>query len=235
MLLIDASFFQKLRKDIEKACVDNLKVQVLHSLPTFASLDEREVFDVLAAFEFRKYKKGDTIIKKGAIEDQFYFIKKGQCIVLDDIKKPTKIMTRVKGHGSFGELALLSDEPRSAWVLAESDVEVYSLRSLEFNRLVKLVKEQSTKEHMVHVLALIDLLSVLTLSDFKLLSEALVQEPFQGGDKVIQEGDKNNKLYIVSRGEFLLTRSISDGKSTERVRLLPGNYFGGRALLGPET
>ena len=235
MLLIDANFFQKLRKDIEKACVDNLKVQVLHSLPTFASLDEREVFDVLAAFEFRKYKKGDTIIKKGAIEDQFYFIKKGQCIVLDDIKKPTKIMTRVKGHGSFGELALLSDEPRSAWVLAESDVEVYSLRSLEFNRLVKLVKEQSTKEHMVHVLALIDLLSVLTLSDFKLLSEALVQEPFQGGDKVIQEGDKNNKLYIVSRGEFLLTRSISDGKSTERVRLLPGNYFGERALLGPET
>ncbi|QDZ24888.1 cGMP-dependent protein kinase [Chloropicon primus] len=234
MLLINASFFQKMRKNIEKAVVDNLKIQVLHSLPTFASLDEREVIDVLAAFEFHKYKKGNTIIKKGAIEDQFYFLKKGQCIVLDDIKKPSQVMTRVKGHGSFGELALLSDEPRSAWVIAESDVEVYSLRALQFNRLVKLVKEQSTKDHMVHVLQLIDLLSVLSSNDYKLLSEAFVQEPFQGGDKLIQEGDTNDKLYIVSRGEFLLTRVIADGSSTERVRLLPGNYFGERALLGPE-
>ena len=214
---------------------ENLKTQVLHSLPTFASLDEREIFNVVSAFEFHKFKKGHVVIKKGATEDQFYFLKKGSCVVLDDIKRPQNIMTRVKGHGSFEELALLSDEPRSAWVVAESDIEVYSLRALQFNRLVKLVKEQSTKEHMIHVLQLIDLLNVLSTDDYKLLSDALVQEPFQGGDKVIEEGDANDKLHIVSRGEFLLTRKIAEGTATtERVRLLPGNYFGERALLASE-
>ena len=235
MLLISAAFFQKLKKNIEKAVAENLKTQVLHSLPTFASLDEREIFNVVSAFEFHKFKKGHVVIKKGATEDQFYFLKKGSCVVLDDIKRPQNIMTRVKGHGSFGELALLSDEPRSAWVVAESDIEVYSLRALQFNRLVKLVKEQSTKEHMIHVLQLIDLLNVLSTNDYKLLSDALVQEPFQGGDKVIEEGDANDKLHIVSRGEFLLTRKIAEGTATtERVRLLPGNYFGERALLASE-
>ena len=234
MLLIDVSFFQSMKNNIQQSCVDNLKIQVLHSLPTFASLDEREIFNVVSAFEFQRFKKGETIITKGATEDQFYFLKKGQCVVLGDIRKPKDIMTRIKGHGSFGELALLSDEPRSAWVIADSDVEVYSLRALQFNRLVKLVKEQSTKEHMVHVLQLIDLLSVLSYNDYKVLSDALVQEPYQGGDHVIHVGDVNDKLYIVSRGEFLLTRRVAEGTSTERVRLLPGNYFGERALMASE-
>ena len=77
------------------------------------------------------WKKGEIIIEKGAIGDKFYFIKSGECVVMNkEGDGKLEILAKITGHASFGELALLTDEPRSAYVAADSEVELYSLTPL---------------------------------------------------------------------------------------------------------
>ena len=233
MLLLDKSRFSELTDFIIELSEQNLKRNVLHSLPTFATLDDFEVMDVIDSFKVESVKQGELIISKGDIGDKFYFLRKGNCVVMDkDEAGKLKILTRISGHASFGELALLSDEPRSAFVAAEEDVEVYSLKRDAFRKLVDTANKQGSRGQVYGILSNIDLLNALSENDFNVLTDALSVENFTEGDRIINTGDMNDKLFIVTKGELLLTREQES--STERVRLLPGNYFGERGLMTDE-
>ncbi|QDZ22903.1 cGMP-dependent protein kinase [Chloropicon primus] len=233
LLTLSRQRFGELSDFIVEVSESNLKRQVLHSLPTFATLDDFEVMDVIDSFEVETVKKGELIIKKGDIGDKFYFIKTGECVVMDKDKDGNlKILTKIIGHASFGELALLSDDPRSAYVAADTDVELYSLTREAFRQLVDTANKQGSKSKTLSIISNIDLLNALSENDFSVLTDALNVENFSEGDRIIKSGDINDKLFIVSKGELLLTR---DQESfTERVRLLPGNHFGERALMQAE-
>ena len=234
LLTLGKTRFEELIDFIIEVSESNLKRQVLHTIPTFATLDDFEVMDVIDSFKLETAKKGELIIKKGDVGDKFYFIKSGECVVMDQAPNgDLKILTKIWGHASFGELALLSDEPRSAHVAADSDVELYSLTREAFRQLVDTATKQGSKGHTLSILSNIDLLNVLSENDFSVLTDALNVENFTEGDRIIKNGDMNDKLFIVSKGELLLTRD--QGSHTERVRLLPGNHFGERALMQAEN
>ena len=234
VLTLSSTRFGELIDFIMEVSESNLKRQVLHSLPTFATLDDFEVMDVIDSFKLETAKKGELLISKGEVGDKFYFIKSGTCVVMDKSDKgEIKILTKVTGHASFGELALLSDEPRSAYVAADSEnVEVFSLTREAFRQLVDTANKQGSRTQTLQILSSIDLLNVLSENDFSVLTDALSVENVTEGQRVITNGEINNKLFIVNKGELMLTRDL--GSSTERVRLLPGNYFGERALMTAE-
>lgn len=103
--------------------------------------------DIAREFSERRFLKGATIIKQGEYDKDFFIIKTGKCVVKQSVDKSGDIVVnpfggqarrdadedkqvqvgRLKPGDSFGELALISDCPRAATVLAETDVEVYLL------------------------------------------------------------------------------------------------------------
>lgn len=236
LLLLDLAHFKPLVQSLKEASLAHLKTSVLGSIPIFAPLNEREIINCSMKFSKETFNAGATIIKKGEKGDKFYFLMKGECIVLD-VKgnNELQVVNRILGHGSFGELALLSDTPRNAFVVAESDVTLFSLKRKEFQALVNVAKKNRSKETMQEILKQIDLLNALSDNDYVVLADALIPEKINEGKKLVTNGDMNDKLYIVSQGELMLTREVDGGKSLERVRLLPGNYFGERALMTSEN
>ena len=91
----------------------------------------------MPVLEGRLFPRNSTIIQQGDSADTFYIIRKGNVKVVQqrDGGQPVSIATMGPMDG-FGEMALLTDLPRSASVIALTDVEVWCLPKATFQALL---------------------------------------------------------------------------------------------------
>jgi CRP-like cAMP-binding protein len=104
------------------------KLSHLSEVQMFSSLNKRELGLISRAAEVVKVKAGTELVSQGTIGHEFYLILDGQAIVR---RGGRKIATLGPGR-YFGELALLDKGPRSATVIADTDLEVVILGQREF-------------------------------------------------------------------------------------------------------
>ena len=77
------------------------------------------------------------IVKQGDDGDSFYIIKDGSVlVVLERGSKPRIALAQLGPKNIFGEMALLTGQPRSASVIAQTEVDVWRLPKPEFDRLL---------------------------------------------------------------------------------------------------
>ena len=81
----------------------------------------------------RFFAKGDTIFREGEQGDQFFVVVRGQV----EIRSGNRRLEIVDRKGIFGEMALIDDGPRSATVVALTDVTVAAMKEKQFLFLVK--------------------------------------------------------------------------------------------------
>jgi MFS family permease len=104
------------------------RLDLLQAIPFFAPLSPPVLEQLAARLAPVRVAAGEEIIRRGDHGDRFYVIDSGEVeLVLDGDE------TRREGAGSyFGEIALLRDVPRTATVLAATDVELYALDRDDF-------------------------------------------------------------------------------------------------------
>ena len=94
----------------------------------FRNTSISKLIQICSLMKKEKFDPNEYIFKKGAKADKFYVIKKGSVIVWRDEKR---IRELEKGN-CFGELALLSNEPRSATLQAKEYCTLYVLEKNDF-------------------------------------------------------------------------------------------------------
>ena len=107
--------------------------ELLRKVGLFESLSDRDITRLADALRERTYSEGDVILAEGKGGVGFYVIGEGT------------VRYSVKGEevGSggpgdyFGEVALITDEPRSATVTAATAVTVYGMTLWDFRALVE--------------------------------------------------------------------------------------------------
>ena len=100
--------------------------QLVAAVPLFQKLGPAALVEVVRALRPRIVPAGAVICRKG---DQMYFIVEGSVAVAT--ANPVEI-----GAGSFfGEMALITGEPRSATVTAATEVSLLSLYSVDFQMM----------------------------------------------------------------------------------------------------
>jgi CRP-like cAMP-binding protein len=104
------------------------KLEHLAKVRLFSTLNKRELAVVARASDLVNIKSGTTIVTEGAIGHEFYLIMKGIASVR---RNDRKVATLTVGD-YFGELALLDKGPRSATIVAESDMELVVISQREF-------------------------------------------------------------------------------------------------------
>jgi len=98
-------------------------VQELKEVPVFAGLGPKNLVKVVTALERRTYQRGTVIVRQGDPGDSFYIIRNGNVQVI--LERPGRAPSAIASLGpndGFGEMSLLTGEPRSANVLAETDL-----------------------------------------------------------------------------------------------------------------
>ncbi len=112
-------------------------VDELKNVPFFTGLGAKSLAKVIPAMEQRQFAEGFTILRQGDEGDAFYILTKGEVQVWleRDGRQPVPIAKLGPNEG-FGEMALLTDQPRSATVVALTDVEAWHLSKMAFSALL---------------------------------------------------------------------------------------------------
>jgi CRP/FNR family transcriptional regulator, cyclic AMP receptor protein len=105
----------------------------LREIPLFSEMDEQEVAGIRSIMEELKFKPGQVIIREGELGDLFYVITEGHAEVLIRDANGSDVILHEAGPGDFfGELSMLTSEPRSARVRAVDHLTTLALERDEF-------------------------------------------------------------------------------------------------------
>jgi small-conductance mechanosensitive channel/CRP-like cAMP-binding protein len=100
----------------------------------FASLDQTERRELLEASRPIVFAAGETIVHEAAQGSSMFVILSGQAVVT--LAQGTTEVARLGAGGFFGEMSLLTGEPRSATVTAATDCVLLEIGAAAFRRLV---------------------------------------------------------------------------------------------------
>jgi uncharacterized membrane protein len=108
-------------------------VEVLKDIPLFSEMDHDEVSGIYALMGRHTYAPGQVIMRQGEPGDYFYVVVRGQVqFLVPDANGQELIVDEVGPGGFFGELSMLTGEPRSARVKAIGEVTTLALDRVEF-------------------------------------------------------------------------------------------------------
>lgn len=105
----------------------------LHEVPLFSEMDEQEVAGIRAIMDELKFKAGQVIIREGELGNLFYVITEGRAeITIRDAGGADLVLHEAGPGDFFGELSMLTSEPRSARVRATEDLTTLALERDDF-------------------------------------------------------------------------------------------------------
>jgi CRP-like cAMP-binding protein len=118
----------------------------LSSVPIFRALPPDLIADLLPQVQERTYQPGTTIIRQGEPGDGFFVIERGEVDFIDERAGGRKMRT-LYDHDVFGEMALLTGEPRSATAVAVKETSVWCIFKEQFDRLLHASPELAQSVH----------------------------------------------------------------------------------------
>ena len=105
----------------------------LREVPLFSEMDEQEVAGIRSIMEEMKFKAGQVILREGELGDLFYVITEGHVeITIRDAGGADLVLHEAGPGDFFGELSMLTKEPRSARVRAMEDLTTLALERDDF-------------------------------------------------------------------------------------------------------
>ena len=114
-------------------------LSTLLMIPIIRALPPANLHKINAELEEINYDKGEVVISQDDIGDYYYLIKSGECLISrknSPQASETKI-AKLQTWDTFGESALISDEPRSETVTALTELSLLRVSKENFLTLIK--------------------------------------------------------------------------------------------------
>jgi CRP-like cAMP-binding protein len=184
---------------------------LLKHLDFFDSLPVHKVQEFVSIIESEKFKKGQTIIKKGTKGNKFFIIFSGNAAVRDKHFVSDKVLGE---YEYFGEVALLTAQTRTVDIIAATDVEVYTIEKEKFrsfisgtefeNTLHRLIKNRSTETW--NILNSNPMFQMMTTYQKTWIESILEPIELQQKGTIAREGEVLRKAYIIQDGTVDVSR-----------------------------
>ena len=115
-----------------------VEAKALRTFPFFAELDDTELGVVAKVVRKKEFHIGETVFKDSEPGESLYIIRKGEVKACKDVPggEPTTL-TIMKEGDIFGEMSFLDGRPRSATIVAISDLELFTIERGDFEGLVE--------------------------------------------------------------------------------------------------
>jgi CRP/FNR family cyclic AMP-dependent transcriptional regulator len=108
-------------------------LELLQNVRLFENVPKKELASISKSFRERTFAAGDVIAEEGKSGIGFFIIESGTAKAM---RGDTEIVTLGPGS-AFGEIALIDDGPRSASVIAESELQCWGISAWEFRPLAE--------------------------------------------------------------------------------------------------
>lgn len=203
------------------------------------ALKQRAPFDSLAeevqllltdAMILKRAKAGEVIIQEGDPRGRHcYVLAQGEVTVT--VKGESR-GTMQKGS-IFGELSLFYNMPRTATIIAASDLLYFALNRKTFRATLR-EETISQRREVFEFLKSCALFNNMSQRELARIADAIQPKGFKEGNVIVQEGDTADGMYFVKDGQVVVKQSAAqnDEKAQNILGILKaGDYFGERALL----
>jgi CRP-like cAMP-binding protein len=108
-------------------------IEILKAIPFFAQLSDEDLKAIGQKVLMQYFGPGQVIFEEGDYGEEMYVIKRGKVEVVREFS----IVAELSDHAFFGEMALVSEEPRNATVRAKTEVEALVLKKDDFRALLE--------------------------------------------------------------------------------------------------
>ena len=173
---------------------------------------------------------GETVIAQGDDGDNFYVIESGVFDVIVTVHGDEKRVYQFDDRGSFGELALMYNMPRSATVRAVTKGTLWAMDRQSFRKIV-LKSAFRKRKKFESLLESVTTLQGLDAYERMTLADALQTRVYENGEPIICQGDTADGMYFVECGHIRVTMTASNGHEQELKRQKVTTYFGELALI----
>src|SRR6185503_10854282 len=100
-----------------------------------APLSPLEIRNLLGSLEVIEYEPDTAIIREGDAGDAFFILRTGGVRVIKE-SNGGRVLNHLKVGDSFGELALLTGQPRATSIITSEPSSVFRLSKREFDRII---------------------------------------------------------------------------------------------------
>lgn len=117
----------------------SLRIKTLKKVELFSQMSDQELNALAERLKYYPFAKGNIITKQGDARSHWlYIIISGEAEVYLSLENGERRVVTTLGHGNFfGEMGLMTGAPRSASVIAKSDVECYRLDKEVFEEVMQ--------------------------------------------------------------------------------------------------
>lgn len=222
--------------------------EVLKKVPFFRTLGKESIDFIVERLKFKHFEQGETVVSIGEPGDCMYIIISGQVKVV--IPKPDggeTVIAYLASGDYFGEMALLTGEPRSATVITTQPSEMFMLHKNDFEIIVEKFPSISLSMGKIMSQRLRDTLQKAAKSDSKTAAPPQIKGSLEVRSlvdilKFCEANSLNGKVLVRKEGQEgvfeykkgeLKKVTLGDKKDDEALDTMIG-WTSGEFIIQPE-
>lgn len=240
---------ERLIKETTAMAMDLSKVgdypPLVPPVPIFSVLEPEPFLSLFQRLQLRRHRHLEEVIVQGAPGDAVYFLARGNVDAVRSTTLPDgsaeQVMLARLGSGSlFGEMALVSTDPRSASVICDGPADTLELRRDDVDVLSAAVPQIQTamatftRDRMINnLLSTHPMFKPFDEGSRKQLLARFTGHDVPHGTLFLEQGTAGPGLYVILRGKAEVLRW--DGEAYVKLADLgPGDVAGEMSLLHEE-
>lgn len=162
------------------------------------------------------------LFKEGESGYFFFLVKSGELELSLPLSSEKKYL---KKGDTFGELALIQKNKRSATIQSVEEAEIYCLESNSFKDVLIRLNNNDLKER-IFFLNLIPIFAILNSHQLQGIARNMITLAYKKDQTIIHEGEDGESLYIIKEGSVVCIKN-----EKEIRKLYSKEFFGTPSLL----
>jgi CRP-like cAMP-binding protein len=209
-----------------------------HPLPFLSEMGPESFQAMLQSLSVLRLKAGEFVVRQGDAGDSLFLVAGGELRVVVGTPAGDKDVARLFENTLFGEMALITGQPRSASVIAADEADVIGVSQAALGQVmaklpaIRSELDRFSRERLIkNLLQTSPLFVPFTKSqqgDLLRRFEGLEVEP---GAELIHQGEPGRGLFLVLGGEVEVVANADTAEAVSLARLKPGDIFGEMSLV----
>jgi len=206
------------------------------SLPLFGALAPRALEQLLGAWTVRPFAAEEKVVREGDEGREAFMVVRGHLRV---IREREQTLLAELGPGAiFGEMALVSDAPRAACVIANEPVLLLVAARDDLERLAEetpAIGQQLSSfcraRMLYNLIRHSAILAAVAPGERAKLMRRFETRHFRADEALVRRDEQTEGLFLIASGAVSVVGRDADGDGLELARLGPGDVVGEISLV----